>query len=77
MRRTLRAADVVATSNADDVRYAVERLGVSRGRARVVAQGLDDPQLHADPVVAVGADLQALGPDADDDLRRHRVRGDR
>ena len=34
-------------SNADDVEYAVERLGVSRGRLHVVAQGLDDATIVA------------------------------
>ena len=47
VRRTLRAADLVAMSNADDVGYAIERLGVSPGRLRVVAQGLDDATIDA------------------------------
>jgi len=47
VRRTLRAADVVAMSNLDDVEYAVERLGVSRGRLSVVPQGLADDTIDA------------------------------
>ena len=47
VRRTLLAADVVAMSNTDDVEYAVERLGVSRQRLHVVAQGLDDATIDA------------------------------
>jgi len=47
VRRTLRAADIVAMSNADDVEYAAERLGVSRGRLRVVPQGLADDTVDA------------------------------
>jgi len=47
VRRTLRAADVVAMSNADDVEYAVDHLGVSRGRLHVVAQGLADDTIDA------------------------------
>jgi glycosyltransferase involved in cell wall biosynthesis len=47
VRRTLRAADLVAMSNADDVDYAMDRLGVSRGRLHVVAQGLDDATIDA------------------------------
>jgi glycosyltransferase involved in cell wall biosynthesis len=47
VRRTLRAADLVVMLNTDDVRYAVERLGVSPGRTRVVGQGLDDATIDA------------------------------
>ena len=47
VRRTLRAADLVAMSNADDVDYAVDRLGVSRGRVHVVPQGLADDTIDA------------------------------
>jgi glycosyltransferase involved in cell wall biosynthesis len=45
--RTLRAADLVTMSNGDDVQYAAERLGVSRGRLRVVPQGLADETVDA------------------------------
>jgi glycosyltransferase involved in cell wall biosynthesis len=47
VRRTVRAADVVAMSNADDVEYAVAHFGASRGRHHVVPQGLADDTVDA------------------------------
>jgi len=71
VRRTLRAADLVAMSNADDVGYAAERLGVSRGRLHVVAQGLADETVdgaarrevdpHDPTIVSIGTFIARKG----------------